>query len=70
MAWTPQYNDRLTGLYNADGAVRLVSVTDGLSNTLAFGEHTLAILTPPTSSAITGGRRASSQTRCSSRFTP
>ena len=40
MAWTPQYNDRLTGLFNADGAVRTTSVTDGFSNTLAFGEHT------------------------------
>ena len=57
MGWTPQYNDRLNGLFDADGAVRIVSVTDGYSNTLAFGEHTRTILstqTPP----ITGGPRA------------
>ena len=45
MRWTPQYNEKLNGLFNADGAVRMASVTDGLSNTLAFGEHALAILT-------------------------
>jgi prepilin-type N-terminal cleavage/methylation domain-containing protein/prepilin-type processing-associated H-X9-DG protein len=44
MGWTPQYNDRLNGLFNADGAVSMVSVTDGLSNTIAFGERTRAIL--------------------------
>ena len=44
MGWTPQYNDRLNGLFNADGAVRIVSVTDGLSNTIAFGEHARAII--------------------------
>jgi prepilin-type N-terminal cleavage/methylation domain-containing protein/prepilin-type processing-associated H-X9-DG protein len=44
MGWTPQYNDRLNGLFNADGAVRMASVTDGLSNTIAFGEHARAIL--------------------------
>ena len=44
MGWTPQYNDRLNGLFNADGAVRMASVTDGTSNTIAFGEHSRAIL--------------------------
>jgi prepilin-type N-terminal cleavage/methylation domain-containing protein/prepilin-type processing-associated H-X9-DG protein len=46
MGWRPQYNDRLNGLFNCDGAVPLASVTDGWSNTIAFGEHTRAILTP------------------------
>ena len=46
MGWSPQYNDRLNGLFNADGAVRMASVTDGLSNTIAFGEHARAILAP------------------------
>ena len=45
MGWTPQYNDRLTGVFNPDGAVRMASITDGLSNTMGFGEHTRAILT-------------------------
>ena len=49
MAWTPQYDDRLNGLFNADDAVRTASVTDGLSNTMAFGEHARTILTPPIS---------------------
>ncbi len=44
MGWTPGYNDRLNGLFNADGAVRLASITDGLSNTIAFGERTRNIL--------------------------
>ena len=43
MGWTPQYNDRLNGLFNADGAVRIASVMDGFSNTIAFGEHSRAI---------------------------
>ena len=46
MGWTPQYNDRLNGLFNADGAVCSQSVTDGWSNTFAFGEHARATLTP------------------------
>jgi prepilin-type N-terminal cleavage/methylation domain-containing protein/prepilin-type processing-associated H-X9-DG protein len=46
MEWSPQYNDRLTGLFNCDGAVRTASVTDGLSNTIAFGEHARAALAP------------------------
>jgi prepilin-type N-terminal cleavage/methylation domain-containing protein/prepilin-type processing-associated H-X9-DG protein len=46
MGWTPQYNDQLKGLFNADGAVRMASVTDGWSNTLVFGEHARAILSP------------------------
>jgi prepilin-type processing-associated H-X9-DG protein len=45
VGWQPKYNDRLNGLFNADGAVRLTSVTDGNSNTLAFGEQSRAILT-------------------------
>ncbi len=45
MGWTPQYNEQLTGLFNADGAVRTATVTDGWSNTIAFGEHTRTILT-------------------------
>ncbi len=44
MGWTPQYNDQLKGLFNADGAVRMVAVTDGNSNTLALGEHSRAVL--------------------------
>ena len=32
MGWTPQYNDRLNRLFNADGAVRIVSVTDLTDN--------------------------------------
>jgi prepilin-type N-terminal cleavage/methylation domain-containing protein/prepilin-type processing-associated H-X9-DG protein len=46
MGWSPQYNDWLTGLFNADGAVRVVSVTDGWSNTMAFGEHARTINLP------------------------
>ena len=46
MGWPPQYNDQLNGLFNADGAVPMASVTDGLSNTMAFGEHARAILAP------------------------
>jgi prepilin-type N-terminal cleavage/methylation domain-containing protein/prepilin-type processing-associated H-X9-DG protein len=46
MGWTPQYNDRLNGLFNADGAVCSQSVTDGWSNTFAFGEHAQAMFTP------------------------
>jgi prepilin-type N-terminal cleavage/methylation domain-containing protein/prepilin-type processing-associated H-X9-DG protein len=46
MGWSPQYNDKLTGLFNADGAVRVASVTDGLSNTIAFGEHAWTINSP------------------------
>jgi prepilin-type N-terminal cleavage/methylation domain-containing protein/prepilin-type processing-associated H-X9-DG protein len=46
MRWQLQYNDRLNGLFNADGAVRMSSATDGYSNTIAFAEHTRAILAP------------------------
>ncbi len=46
MEWSPQYNDRLKGLFNCDGAIRLASVTDGTSNTIAFGEHARATLSP------------------------
>jgi prepilin-type processing-associated H-X9-DG protein len=46
MRWTPQYNDKLTGLFTAEGAVRATSVTDGWSNTMAFSEHARTINTP------------------------
>jgi prepilin-type N-terminal cleavage/methylation domain-containing protein/prepilin-type processing-associated H-X9-DG protein len=46
MGWKPQFNDRLNGLFNAAGVVRLASVTDGTSNTIAFGEHARAALAP------------------------
>jgi prepilin-type N-terminal cleavage/methylation domain-containing protein/prepilin-type processing-associated H-X9-DG protein len=46
MSWAPQYNDRLNGLFNADGAVRDTSVTDGRSNTMAFSEHARGLLAP------------------------
>ena len=46
MGWRPQYNDRLNGLFNADGAVSMASVTDGTSNTIALGERTRSILAP------------------------
>jgi prepilin-type N-terminal cleavage/methylation domain-containing protein len=46
VGWQPKFNDRLNGLFNADGAVRIDSATDGRSNTIAFGEHTRVILSP------------------------
>jgi prepilin-type processing-associated H-X9-DG protein len=46
MQWRPQYNSSLTGLFNADGAVRASSITDGWSNTLAFSEHARTINAP------------------------
>jgi prepilin-type N-terminal cleavage/methylation domain-containing protein/prepilin-type processing-associated H-X9-DG protein len=46
MQWTPQYNNWLNGIFNADGVVRIAAVTDGTSNTLAFSEHARAILAP------------------------
>jgi prepilin-type N-terminal cleavage/methylation domain-containing protein/prepilin-type processing-associated H-X9-DG protein len=46
MGWRPEYNDRLNGLFNSDGAVPMVSVTDGTSNTFALGERTRSILSP------------------------
>jgi prepilin-type processing-associated H-X9-DG protein len=42
----PQFNAYANGLFMAEGAVRLASITDGLSQTIAFGEHTRAILSP------------------------
>jgi prepilin-type N-terminal cleavage/methylation domain-containing protein/prepilin-type processing-associated H-X9-DG protein len=42
----PQYNARMNGLFQALDAVRLATVTDGLSQTIAFGEHSGAILSP------------------------
>jgi prepilin-type processing-associated H-X9-DG protein len=44
--WLPQFNGRLNGLFLREAAVPLASVTDGLSNTLVFGEHAQAILPP------------------------
>jgi prepilin-type processing-associated H-X9-DG protein len=46
MGWTPQYNNWLNGLFNADGAIRAASVTDGYSNTMAFSEHARSALAP------------------------
>jgi prepilin-type processing-associated H-X9-DG protein len=46
LLWTPQYNGQLNGLFLKEAAVRIASVTDGLSNTLAFGEKAQAILPP------------------------
>ncbi len=46
MEWSPQYNDRLNGLFNCDGAVGQAAVTDGWSNTIAFGEHARALHAP------------------------
>jgi prepilin-type N-terminal cleavage/methylation domain-containing protein/prepilin-type processing-associated H-X9-DG protein len=44
--WLPQYNGQLNGLFLREAVVSLASVTDGSSNTLAFGEHAQAILNP------------------------
>ncbi len=44
--WLPQYNGQLNGLFLREAVVSLASVTDGWSNTLAFGEHAQAILNP------------------------
>jgi prepilin-type N-terminal cleavage/methylation domain-containing protein/prepilin-type processing-associated H-X9-DG protein len=44
--WLPQYNAKLNGLFLREAAVSIASVTDGLSNTMAFGEHAQAILNP------------------------
>jgi prepilin-type N-terminal cleavage/methylation domain-containing protein/prepilin-type processing-associated H-X9-DG protein len=46
MGWRPRYNDQLKGLFVADGAIRMNSVTDGTSNTIAFGEHARTALPP------------------------
>jgi prepilin-type processing-associated H-X9-DG protein len=45
--WLPQYNGQLNGLFLRGATVPIVSVTDGGSNTLAFGEHAQAILNAP-----------------------
>ena len=44
--WLPQYNGQLNGLFLREAAVTIASVTDGVSNTMAFGEHAQAILPP------------------------
>jgi prepilin-type processing-associated H-X9-DG protein len=44
--WLPQYNGKLNGLFLREGVVPFAAVADGLSNTLAFGEHAQAILPP------------------------
>jgi prepilin-type processing-associated H-X9-DG protein len=44
--WLPEYNNQLNGLFLREAAVPIVSITDGLSNTMAFGEKAQAILTP------------------------
>jgi prepilin-type processing-associated H-X9-DG protein len=38
--------DQLNGSFLREAAVAIASVTDGQSNTLAFGEHAQAILSP------------------------
>jgi prepilin-type N-terminal cleavage/methylation domain-containing protein/prepilin-type processing-associated H-X9-DG protein len=44
--WLPQYNSNLNGLFLREAALPIAAVTDGLSNTLAFGEHAQTILPP------------------------
>src|SRR5579864_1608725 len=46
LGWTPQYNDKLNGLFLREAALPMASVTDGLSNTMAFGEQAQSILPP------------------------
>jgi prepilin-type N-terminal cleavage/methylation domain-containing protein/prepilin-type processing-associated H-X9-DG protein len=46
LGWTPQNNGQLNGLFLREAVVPLASVTDGPSNTLAFGEHAQPILSP------------------------
>ena len=45
--------------------VKIASITDGLSNTIAFSEHVQIAATRQTSTRTTGGSRASMATRCS-----
>ena len=42
----PKNNSRMNGPYLGEGAIPLASITDGLSQTIALGEHTRAILGP------------------------
>jgi prepilin-type N-terminal cleavage/methylation domain-containing protein/prepilin-type processing-associated H-X9-DG protein len=42
----PINNVRMNGAYLGEGALALASITDGLSQTIALGEHTRAILGP------------------------
>jgi prepilin-type N-terminal cleavage/methylation domain-containing protein/prepilin-type processing-associated H-X9-DG protein len=44
LGWAPQSNGQLNGLFLKGAVVPIASVTDGLSNTLAFGEKAQAIL--------------------------
>jgi prepilin-type N-terminal cleavage/methylation domain-containing protein/prepilin-type processing-associated H-X9-DG protein len=46
LGWTPQNNGQLNGLFLREAVLPLASVTDGSSNTMAFGEHAQAILSP------------------------
>ena len=46
LGWIPQSNGQLNGLFLKEAAVRMASVTDGTSQTMAFGEKAQAILLP------------------------
>jgi prepilin-type N-terminal cleavage/methylation domain-containing protein/prepilin-type processing-associated H-X9-DG protein len=46
LGWVPQSNGQLNGLFLKEAAVRMASVTDGTSQTMAFGEKAQAILPP------------------------
>jgi prepilin-type N-terminal cleavage/methylation domain-containing protein/prepilin-type processing-associated H-X9-DG protein len=46
LGWIPQSNGQLNGLFLKEAAVPMASVTDGFSNTMAFGEKAQAILPP------------------------
>jgi prepilin-type N-terminal cleavage/methylation domain-containing protein/prepilin-type processing-associated H-X9-DG protein len=46
LGWIPQSNGQLNGLFLKEAAVRMASVTDGTSQTMAFGEKAQAILPP------------------------
>jgi hypothetical protein len=73
--------DLMNGLFQDIGQpflgtspVKLSSVTDGTSNTIAFGEHAHGLFSrtpdnrgPSTSTTGTGGSRATTATRCSRR---
>src|SRR5262249_37697817 len=46
LGWIPQSNGQLNGLFLKEAAVPMASVTDGTSQTMAFGEKAQAILPP------------------------